>query len=262
MHSSFSTLASVLHAFGPHVAFPSGGAVNEQIVLRWIHFLSGITWIGLLYYFNLVAFPAMKELEAPARGQAYLAIMPRAMAWFRWSALVAVIVGLRYYAILLAADAQNAGKPSLTGRWLGEWFAVWLVAYVLIYPLQFPAKGIFGNGWVKAIAISIVVIAASWAVLALNSGVPVSNAHLSIAVGGGIGFLMLLNTWGVVWRVQKRLIEFTRLAVKHGAPMPPDAERLARWGFITSRVGFWMSLPMLFLMGAAEHYPFLSGLAR
>jgi uncharacterized membrane protein len=262
LYSFFGIAAAALHALGPHISFPSGGAVNEQIVLRWIHFLSGITWIGLLYYFNLIAFPAMKELEAPARGRAYLAIMPRAMLWFRWSALVAVLVGLRYYSILLSADAQNAGKPSLAAHWLVEWFVVWLAAYVLIYPLQFPAKGIFGNGWVKAIAIAIVVIAASWVVLALNSGVPVSNAHLSIAVGGGIGFLMLLNTWGVVWRVQKRLIEFTRLAVEHGAPMPPDAERLARWGFITSRVGFWMSLPMLFLMGAAEHYPFLSGVGR
>ncbi len=262
MLSSFAVAAAGLHALAPHFSFTSGGRANEEIVLRWIHFLSGIIWIGLLYYFNLVAFPAMKELEAPARGQAYLAIMPRAMAWFRWSALVAVIVGLRYYTILLAVDAQNAGKPSLTERWLGEWFAVWLVAYVLIYPLQFPAKGIFGNGWLKAAAIALIVIAASWAVLTLNTGVPVSNAHLSIAVGGGIGLLMLLNTWGVVWRAQKQLIEFTRLGVKHGAPMPPEAERLARWGLITSRVGFWLSLPMLFLMGAAEHYPFLSGVAR
>jgi len=40
--------------------------------------------------------------------------------------------------------------------------------------------------------------------------------------------LMLLNTWGVVWRVQKRLIEWTRLNAEHGTPMPPEAELLAR----------------------------------
>ena len=72
---------------------------------------------------------------------------------------------------------------------------------------------------------------------------------------------MLLNTWGVVWRVQKRMIEWTRLNVEHGTPMPPEAERMARWGFIASRAGFWLSLPMLFFMGAAQHYPFLSGIA-
>jgi uncharacterized membrane protein len=256
------TFAALILTLGPHFAFPSGGAVSEQIVLRWIHFVSGILWIGLLYFFNLIAVPAMKQLEPPARGKAYVAIMRRALAWFRWSALLAVLVGLRYFAILLTADAQNARKPSLAGVWLGEWFLVWIVAYGLIYPLQLPAKGILGKGSVKAVAIAVIVIAASWVVLDLNSGVPVSNAHLSIDIGGGIGLLMLLNTWGVVWRVQKRLIEWTRLNVEHGAPMPPETERMALWGFIASRVGFWLSFPMLFFMGAAEHYPFLSGLGR
>jgi hypothetical protein len=42
--------------------------------------------------------------------------------------------------------------------------------------------------------------------------------------------------------------------------MPPEAERLARFSTIASRVGFWLSFPMLFFMGAAEHYPFLAGI--
>lgn len=258
MISSFAACA--LHAFGPQFTFPASGAVNEQIALRWIHFVSGFIWIGLLYFFNLVGFPAMKQLDPPVRSRAYLAIMPRAMQWFRWSALVTVLVGLRYFYILLAADANNSGRPALALHWLGLWFLVWLIAYVLIYPLQLPMKGFFGNGWVKAVYIAVIVIAASQIVLELNSGPAVSNAHLSISIGGGLGLLMLLNTWGVVWRVQKRLIEWTRSAVENGAPMPPEAERLARWGFIASRVGFWLSLPMLFFMGAAQHYPFLSGL--
>ncbi len=72
--------------------------------------------------------------------------------------------------------------------------------------------------------------------------------------------MMLLNTWGVVWRAQKKLIAFARVAAEQGTPMPPEAERLTRWIFLASRTGFWMSFPMLFLMGAAEHYPFLSGI--
>jgi len=44
--------------------------------------------------------------------------------------------------------------------------------------------------------------------------------------------------------------------------MPAEAARLARWAFLASRVGFWLSFPMLFFMAAAEHYPFLSGIAR
>jgi uncharacterized membrane protein len=44
--------------------------------------------------------------------------------------------------------------------------------------------------------------------------------------------------------------------------MPEDAARLARWGLLASRVGFGLSFPMLFFMGAAEHYPFLSSIAK
>jgi uncharacterized membrane protein len=73
---------------------------------------------------------------------------------------------------------------------------------------------------------------------------------------------MLLNTWGVVWRAQKRLIAWTRAATEHGTPLPPEAERLMRWNFLTARVSFWLTFPMLFFMGAASHYPFLSSIAK
>jgi hypothetical protein len=189
-------------------------------------------------------------------------MMSRAMAWFRWSALITVAMGLRYYFRLLSVDAHNAGDPSLTLKWFGWWLAVWLVAYALIYPFQLPYEGILDSPWLRAISISIIVVAASWLVLELNGGPNVSNAHLSISVGGGLGFLMLMNAWGVVWRVQKRLIIWTRASAEQGTPMPPQAARMARLSFLASRVAFWLSFPMLFFMGAAEHYPFLSSISR
>ncbi|MFZ3331197.1 MAG: urate hydroxylase PuuD [Candidatus Acidiferrales bacterium] len=258
---SFSLLVTATHALAPQFSFPQGSAI-ELIMLRWLHFIFGIIWIGLLYFFNLVGFPTMKQLEAPVRAKMYPVMMTRAMNWFRWSALITVLVGLRYYFIILSADAHNSGNPSLTLRWFSWWLLVWLVAYALIYPFQLPSKGILNNPLVRALAVAAIVIAASWLVLDRNSGSEVSNAHLCIAVGGGIGFLMLMNTWGVVWRVQKKLIAWTQASVEQGTPMPPEAERLARWGFLASRVGFWLSFPMLFLMGAAEHYPFLSSVGK
>lgn len=188
----------------PHISFPSGPIANEEIVLRWIHFVFGIIWIGLLYFFNLVGTPAMKSLDDATRRKVYPALMSRAMSWFRWSALITVLAGLRYYTILLQADAQNAGHPGLLGKWLGEWFLVWLVAYVLLYPLQMPFGGPLGNGWIRAMLMAIVVIAASWVILDLNASPDASNAHLSISIGGGLGLIMLLNVWGIVWRIQKR----------------------------------------------------------
>src|SRR5215472_12581495 len=215
-------------------------------------------WIGLLYFFNLVGTKTMKGLEPSARAKVFPPLMSRAMWWFRWSALLTVLAGLRYFWLILAADAQNAGDPSLTGRWFGEWLLVWLVAFALIYPFQLPHTGILDSAWLRVIATVLITIAAAWVVLVRNANPASSNRHLSIAIGGGLGLLMLLNTWGVVWRAQKRLIAWTRAAVEQGTPMPPEAERMTRWAFLASRTGFWLSFPLLFFMAAASHYPFLS----
>jgi len=255
-------LALTFPAWSPHFSFVENPVANEMLALRWLHLVFGIIWIGLLYFFNLVLTPAMKQVEPAARVKIYPALMSKAMGWFRSSALVTVLVGLRYFQLHLFADARNAGDHSLAMKWLGWWLLVWVVAYIFIYALQLPAKGFLDSPWVRGIGITIVVAAASWLVMALNGGVNVSNAHLAISIGGGLGLVMLLNTWGVVWRVQKKLIKWARASAEQGVPMPPEAERLMRWNFLTARVSFWLSFPMLFFMAAASHYPFLSTVAR
>jgi len=258
---SLSVLVHTFPEWQPHFSFLDTPHANEMMAMRWLHFIFGIIWIGLLYFFNLVLTPAIKKKPA-LRAKIYPELMSGAMGWFRSSALVTVIVGLRYFSIHLAADAKLAGDRSLIGKWFGWWFLVWLVAYVFIYALQLPAKGILDSPWLRVIGVSLVVIAASWLVLALNGGPNVSNAHLAISVGGGFGLVMLLNTWGVIWRIQKRLIAWSRASVQQGPPMPPEADRLMRWNYLTARTSFWLSFPMLFFMGAASHYPFLSTVAR
>src|SRR5260370_803805 len=210
----------------PHFSFLANAAANELMALRWLHFIFGIIWIGLLYFFNLVGTPSMKALEPGVRVKVYPVLMSRGMAWFRWGVLV------------------------------------WTVVYEGIYFLQLPAKGIRDSVWVRAIGIAVIVVAASWMVLALNGGERVSNQHLAISVGGGLGLVMLLNTWGVVWRVQKRLIAWTRAAAEQDTPMPAETERLMRWNYLTARTSFCLSFPMLFFIGAASHSPFTSTIAR
>ncbi len=65
-----------------------------QTILRWTHFVAGITWIGLLYFFNLVNVNFMKSLDAPTKGKVVPQLMPRALWWFRHSAWVTVLAGL------------------------------------------------------------------------------------------------------------------------------------------------------------------------
>ena len=63
-----SQLAFAIHTLAPQFNFPQGSA-NELILLRWLHFIFGIIWIGLLYFFNLVGFPTMKQLDAAVRSK-------------------------------------------------------------------------------------------------------------------------------------------------------------------------------------------------
>lgn len=255
-------LALSFPAWGPHFRFLETPAANEMMALRWLHLVFGIIWIGLLYFFNLALTPALKQIEPAVRVKFYPALMSKAMGWFRASSVVTVLVGIRYFQLHLFTDAHNAGDPSLARKWLGWWLLVWVVAYIFIYALQLPAKGILDSVWVRGMGIAAVVVGASWLVLSLNGGANVSNAHLAISVGGGLGLIMMFNTWGVVWRVQKKLIKWGRAAAESGTPMPPETERLMRWNFLAARASFWLSFPMLFFMGAASHYPFLSTIPR
>jgi len=241
------------------VAFPQNASTTEQIVLRWIHIVAGIVWIGFLYFFNLVSAPVMQQMDSAGRSRAYAMLMPKAMWWFRWSSVAVWLVGFRYFMILAKEDAVNAGNPALMGKWLGIWFGVWLVAYVLVHGFLMMSEGPMKNGWLFAIASAIVIAAASWLVVNLIAGPGTGNRTLSIAIGGGMGTLMFLLVWGIVWRCQKRLIAWHAAAAREGTPLPPEAVVLARRAHLASRLGFWLSFPLLFFMAASNHYPFLSG---
>lgn len=111
---------------------------------RWIHFLAGITWIGLLYYFNLVQGQAIAEATAdkdkggpgPAAITKYVA--PRALFWFRWAALVTWLAGAMYLMssgmFMSAFTLQGKAAFIGMGAWLGTimLFNVW----GLIWPNQ------------------------------------------------------------------------------------------------------------------------------
>ena len=81
-----------------------------------------------------------------------------------------------------------------------------------------------------------------------------SNRALAIGIGGGLGWFMMLNVWGIVWRMQKKIIRWTGESAAKGTAMPPEAAKVARLSFLASRLNFWLSFPMLFFMGAASHY--------
>jgi uncharacterized membrane protein len=113
--------------------------------MRWLHVLSGVMWIGLLWYFNFVQIPSMPKIpdeQKPAVGKV---IAPTALFWFRWAALATVITGLLLIsmspgALLKALSIQAPFQAIGVGMWLGlvMAFNVWFI----IWPNQKKALGI------------------------------------------------------------------------------------------------------------------------
>jgi len=242
----------LLAIFAPTVNLP-GGSVAFQMILRWFHFLAGITWIGLLYFFNLVNVPFMKELDAPTKGKVIPNLLPKALWWFRWGSVVTVLMGLAYFGSIVGADARNGGGS--VGSVMGTFFLIWTVVWGLLYACLIPGKGALDKGPVLAVIAVVIVIAAAWLFLSVNNHGWESSRLLSIGIGGGLGWVMMLNVWGVIWRIQKRIIQWTKDNAANGTPMPDKAKYMARQAFLCSRTNAWLSLPMLFFMGAASHYP-------
>jgi uncharacterized membrane protein len=164
--------------------------------LRWIHFLAGITWIGILYYFNFVQTPFFAETEAGVRTGVIQKLVPRALWWFRWGAMFTFLAGILMYLIRI----HTIGSESFF----------------------------------------------------------VSQYGVTITLGGLIGTIMFLNVWLVIWPNQQIVIASANQVAQGGQPLPAAAGAGRRAG-LTSRTNTVFSIPMLFFMGAAMHYPGLVG---
>jgi len=94
---------------------------------RWMHVLAGITWIGLLYYFNFVQTEYFKEADPDARTDAFTKLAPRALWWFRWGAMLTLLTGL----VLLGARGKGVTIDATIGSvmailmFLNVWLIIW-----------------------------------------------------------------------------------------------------------------------------------------
>jgi uncharacterized membrane protein len=248
--AGFAMLQNIFNA-------PDGTALTK-IILRWAHFVGGITWIGMLYFFNLVNVNFMKALDAPTKKIVVPTLMPLALWYFRWGAVVTVLAGLGYYLMyILDADVRRANDHG-AGASFFLVFIVWLLIPVIVWAIYSYVllPNLSKDGRLLAVVTAALAVAMAVAILwwldsqltGVAAGRPdhqASNQNLSIGVGGALGLIMLLNVWGIIWPAQKRIIAAT------AAGTPPDAA-LARRSFLASRTNTWLSLPLLFFMGTAR----------
>ena len=122
-----------------------------EFLIRWLHFLSGVTWIGVLYYFNFIQTPFFgSELGGSAKGAMTRGLVPNALWWFRWGAMFTFITGWMLILMKLSAGfslSDGYMTRILTGglmgtfMWANVWFVIWPAQQVVIRNAEQVAGG-------------------------------------------------------------------------------------------------------------------------
>jgi uncharacterized membrane protein len=122
-----------------------------EFLLRWVHFLAGITWIGILYYFNFIQTPFFgTDLGGQAKGLMTRGLVPNALWWFRWGAMFTFLTG-----VLILLVKWGHGTPLSSGymtriltgaamgtlMWANVWFVIWPSQRIVIANAESVAAG-------------------------------------------------------------------------------------------------------------------------
>jgi uncharacterized membrane protein len=163
---------------------------DTELIVRWVHIMAGVTWIGLLWFYNYMNGPFSNALEPEVRAKVIPQLMPRTLWWFRWGAAFTWLSGV-YYAYGLLAKTDPEG----TMHWITQ-----------------------------------------------------NNRGQWITMGFVYGTIMAFNVWFMIWPRQKKIISAT---IK--GENPPEKAAWAKTATNCSRVNTYLSIPLIFAMGAANH---------
>ena len=164
-----------------------------EFLFRWAHVLVGITWIGLLYYFNFVQVPAFAQLDAGARNQALDKLAWRALWWFRWAA--AATLGFGILILLIEKDASGDTALFSSDYW----------------------KGVEGRAIATGILFGVTMFANVWLVIWPAQQKVIANARNVLAGGEPDPSAAAAGRKGAMASRQNTLFSFTMLFFMIGA---------------------------------------------
>ncbi len=206
-----------------------------DVLLRWMHILVGILWIGHLYFFNFVNGPLQGKLDGPTKKLVNPELMPRALYWFRWGAAWTWITG-----VLLLMLVFYHGRAVLNG---GEFTTATWIMIAVTFLAVFAYDAIMSSGIAADQKKANIVAGAIGAAIVLGYVFVgrFSARGTLIHTGAMFGTIMAFNVWFRIWPAQQKIIR----AVKEGTP--PDAN-LVKMAGLRSRHNTYLSVPLFFAM--------------
>jgi len=219
-------------------------------IFKWLHIIAGITWIGLLYFFNFINGHFAATMDGDTKRKVVPELMPRALYWFRWGAAWTWLTGMvLMYVIFWAGGLMPLDFTSddVTGEPANMYIHLMLAfTFLAVFLYDFLYKKVkFGMTCpiannVRLVTItSFILIGAYLYTLKFCAGF--DYRALNIHLGAMFGTMMAFNVWFRIWPAQQKIISAIRDSEA------PDGDWVALAG-LRSKHNTYMSVPLLWTM--------------
>lgn len=207
-----------------------------ESLLRWMHVVAGILWIGLLYFFNWVNSAFAPTMDGETKKKVVPELLPRALFWFRWGAAWTWVTG-----VLLIALVFYHGRLTFEAdtSWGMPVYVMIAITFFGVFVYDALMKSVGKSNMAAAVGIGFVLIAGF--VWAMGNWAGFSYRGYNIHVGAMFGTIMAYNVWYRIWPAQQKIIT----AIKNG--QAPDGGLVALAG-MRSKHNTYMSLPLVWMM--------------
>lgn len=224
-------------------------------VLKWLHIIAGITWIGLLYFFNFINGHVAAKMEGDTKKQVIPELMPRTLYWFRWGAAWTWITGIVLLYVIFWAGSLSIGESLGNNMFDADtevtmWAHIMLlVTFLAVFVYDFLYKSALAKN-VRLVTIISLLLIFGVEYLMIHCG-QFGYRAFNIHIGAMFGTMMAFNVWFRIWPAQKKIIA----AIRDGEA--PDGDLVALAG-LRSKHNTYLSVPLIWTM-INEHTAVFSG---
>ena len=224
-------------------------------LFKWIHIIAGITWIGLLYFFNWINGHVAATLDADSKKKVVPELMPRALYFFRWGAAWTWVSGVVLLYVIFWNGSLSVGESAgnlmfVAGTEVSTTAHLMLLfVFVGVFIYDFLYKSALASNVRVITIVSFVLIGV---IIYLMQHVAMFDYRaFNIHLGALFGTIMAFNVWFRIWPAQQSIIT----SIKNGEA--PDGDLLALAG-LRSKHNTYMSVPLIWTM-INQHTTYFSG---